>query len=137
MKPIHKRRLRKLIAFLRRLPRKRFNFGVVRNETSCGAVACAIGWMPNVFPRVFKPVSAIPCIHWTHEVTFRGEKYTFFYDIAEWLTGLERARNLFYPSCQKIVDDRLPNLPKTASPKQVAAMLEKFIRIQEQDAKRK
>lgn len=135
MKPIHVKRLKKLIAFLRKLPRKRFNFAIIRNEPpKCGAVGCAIGYMPNVFPRVFRSF-AIPSYDvqlWTHGVGFRGASEPNFVSVAEWVSGLERftASALFEPRNQGKVDARLPHLSKSATPKQVAAMLEKFIKLQ-------
>lgn len=135
MKAIHIKRLRKLIAFLRKLPRKRFNFAIIRNEPpKCGAVGCAIGYMPNVFPRVFKSF-ALPSeegADWTHGVGFRGKGQPNFISVAEWVSGLpyEKAHFLFEPENQFLIDDRLPDLDKDATPKQVARMLEKFIELQ-------
>lgn len=139
MKPIHEKRLRKLIAFLRQLPRKRFNFAIVRNEPpKCGAVGCAIGYLPNVFPRVFK---SIPLAAgdgslgtFTHRITFRGTDEHNFGGAAAWVSGLREiaAGDLFDPNQQRYVDKRLPILPKTATPKQVARMLEKFIQLQKE-----
>lgn len=120
MKPIHVKRLKKLIAFLRKLPRKRFNFAIVRNEPpKCGVVGCAIGYMPNVFPRVFKSFEVTACNR-------------TFYKAAMWVSGLGwcPAGWLFNPMQQQLVHEKLKNLPTTATPKQVAAMLEKFIKLQ-------
>lgn len=141
MKPIHVKRLKKLIAFLRKLPRKRFNFAIVRNEPpKCGAVGCAIGYMPNVFPRVFKSFYRNYCDttgveegwDWTHGVGFRGQRIVSFDGVAEWVSGLELplASHLFSPGCQTRVHADLPDLGDKATPKQVAAMLEKFIKLQ-------
>lgn len=133
MKPIHIKRLRKLIAFLRKLPRKRFNFAIVRNEPpKCGAVGCAIGYMPNVFPRVFKLFEVTGSCNWTYGVGFRSTSHENFYDAAMWVSGLGwcPAGWLFNPMQQQLVHEKLKNLPATATPKQVAAMLEKFIKLQ-------
>jgi len=43
-------KLEKLAAFLDGLPSAAFDFTVVRDEKKCGAVGCAIGWTPSVFP---------------------------------------------------------------------------------------
>lgn len=53
----HKRRLIKMIAFLRALPRSQFNLDIVAEKTSCGTVACACGWTPKIFPQTFKWLS--------------------------------------------------------------------------------
>ncbi len=58
------KRLLKLADFLDKLPRAKFDFGVIAMQDGkpmlealkagkerCGTVACAIGWMPAVFPR--------------------------------------------------------------------------------------
>lgn len=136
MKPIHVKRLKKLIAFLRKLPRKRFNFAIVRNEPpKCGAVGCAIGYCPNVFPRVFKSYIIPKEDRWyhrgSHGVGFREDGVRSFSSVAHWLTGLsgEAAADLFEPMCQNLVHEKLPQLPDTATPKQVARMLEKAIKL--------
>lgn len=125
MKAIHKKRLRKLIAFLRQLPRKRFNFDTIRYGHGCGTVGCAIGWTPEALPSLVKNDSLLG------PVLRKGNGY--FRDIAAELTGLgpHLASCLFCPGEQAIADSRLPNLPATATPKQVARMLEKFIELQE------
>lgn len=51
-KPVNIKRLLKLADFLDKLPRKSFDFSCTREERSCGSVGCAIGWTPNVFPRL-------------------------------------------------------------------------------------
>jgi hypothetical protein len=137
MKQIHIKRLRKLIAFLDALPRKRFNFAIVRNEPpKCGAVGCAIGYMPNVFPRTFRsfPVPKNEKDIWTHGVGFRKDGYISFEEVGMWVSGLDfyEAGHLFNPWQQSFVHPELKDLPETATPKQVARMLEKFIKLQMQ-----
>lgn len=68
MKYFHKQRLLKLADFIENLPKKKFNLNViakgkleefnkaVNKKMSCGTVACAMGWMPCVFPRLCKYV---------------------------------------------------------------------------------
>jgi hypothetical protein len=137
LKPVHVRRLRKLIAFLRQLPRKRFNFAIIRNEPpKCGAVGCAIGYMPNVFPRTFQSFGIPDGLgRWTHHVGFRGREYSpgsnGFMAVAKWVSGLGgiQASDLFTPNLQQCVHDKLKPVPTSATPKQVARMLEKFIQL--------
>lgn len=134
MKPIHIKRLRKLIAFLRKLPRKRFNFAIIRNEApKCGAVGCAIGYTPNVFPSIFRSFALLDHGYQrTHGVGFRGKTEPDFTGVAMWVSGLpyDTAAFLFEPYRQDKVDGRLPLIPGDATPKQVARMLEKFIELQ-------
>jgi hypothetical protein len=141
VKTIYIKRLQKLITFLRTLPRKRFNFAIVRNEPpKCGAVGCAIGYMPNVFPRVFKS-EALPHVStqgvkegwdWTHGVKFRSAKPFSFEEVGMWVSGLDfyKAGRLFTPEMQSRVHSDLEDLSESATPKQVARMLEKFIKLQ-------
>ena len=134
MKAIHKKRLQKLIAFLRQLPRKRFDFEVIRYGTDCGAVACAIGWTPQALPRLAKiDACGSPILRKTKLAENEQYQLEQFREIAMEVTGLDRntAPSLFCPRQQSMVDERLSDLPFTATPKQVARMLEKFIELQE------
>lgn len=132
MKPIHIKRLRKLIAFLQKLPPKHFDFWEVRRDRECGTVGCAIGWAPNVFPR------KICAIRRGNEFTIalKGTQINSwdvsFQEVAQWLTGLSGgfSQNLFMPGSQNLVHRKLPVLGGSATPKQVARMLEKFIKLQ-------
>jgi hypothetical protein len=67
VKKFHKDRLLKLADFLEELDPKKFNLDVVVvskkkmtpskdyvYKPSCGTAACAMGWCPVVFPRLFK-----------------------------------------------------------------------------------
>lgn len=67
MRAHHVQRLLKLADFLDTLPREKFDFSVITcvdglplldalkaGKKRCGTVACAVGWMPAVFPRAFK-----------------------------------------------------------------------------------
>lgn len=56
---VGKRRLLKLIAFLEKLPRRKFDFSQVvakgkQNGHYCATVACAGGWLPAVFPKLVR-----------------------------------------------------------------------------------
>jgi hypothetical protein len=55
MKTMHRNRLLKLAAFLRKLPRERFNYGLWvghswegNPDLSCGTSACAFGWATTI-----------------------------------------------------------------------------------------
>lgn len=127
MSAVGKRRLRKLIAFLRVLPRRRFNFGEVVHH-NCKTTACAIGWTPKVFPRI---------VEWTKRdqvLRFRGKKRaTDFHIVAERIFGIESgtAMDLFAPHMQDLVHRKLPICSMDATPKQVAAMLCAYIKLTE------
>lgn len=125
MTKIHKTRLRKLIAFLRNLPRNKFSFGVVREETKCGTVGCAIGWTPEVFPELVSPPrNSESCL------LFRGEARCFK-GVASELFGMDfyMAEDLFSTGAQLLVHSGLPLCHCQATPKQVASMLEKFLAL--------
>lgn len=132
MKPIHKKRLLQLIAFLKALPKESFDFASIRNHIhDCGAVGCAIGWAPKVFPKsiVFQKTGGDDLPY----VRLRALESSGFADVAQWLTGLgfRKANALFHPEQQLQVSERLPSMQATATPKQVARMLEKFIKLAE------
>lgn len=58
MERIYRDRLNKLANFLEKLNPKKFNLSIIakkdKKNPECGTVCCAIGWMPQVFPRTFK-----------------------------------------------------------------------------------
>lgn len=124
MTKIHKTRLRKLIAFLRKLPRKKFDFGDVRYEDKCGTVACAIGWTPEVFPRLVTTGDS-GC-----SLELDGKR-RHFADIAEGIFGIpwRYADYIFQPNTQDMVNIKLKPCDSDATPKQVAKMLEKFLAL--------
>lgn len=136
-----KRRLRKLIAFLRQLPRRKFDFAEIvtkgkHNGHTCGTVCCALGWMPAVFPKVIK---------WKFEEDFWGGgdfviskgRSKDYRKIAKNHFGISyhHAQGLFHPGEQMEVHSALPICGEKATAKQVAAMLEQYIRLTETPAK--
>lgn len=145
MKHFHKKRILKLCDFLEQLPRKRFDFGVVAEKQSCGTVGCAIGWTPEVFPRLVK---------WTPPTTKHGQmgiapkdgrRGRCYTTIARSLFGLTKkhAHDLFTPSAPVFIDLSgapdykyvvLGSLDFDATPKQVAKRLRKFLRLMEQSS---
>lgn len=127
MKPHHKARLRKLIAFFRVLPRKRFRFSSVRMEEKCGSVCCAIGLTPEIFPKLVRSTE-------DRDVELIGcQDYHNYINVGEELFGLsERASTcLFTPYHQTNLHPDLDCCGNYAAPKQVAAMLEKFLALVE------
>lgn len=137
MKAVHSKRLEKLAEFLDTLPRQKFNFEeFVREEGkpmaealkagtySCGTAACALGWTPAVFPRL---------VRWVKDATGR----TRIADVAggqlteralgQELFGLSESETvtLFYPKTHWV----LPGvLPPSATPKQVARHIRRFLK---------
>lgn len=125
---IQNKRLTKLIAFLRALPRSKFYFGddVLESKTNghtCATVACAIGWTPAIFPRLVKWDFQDGCLNGY----IMGKRSVGLYDVAEKILGCDAY--VFLPNCQIYADNRLSNLPCDASPKQVAKMLEKYQKL--------
>lgn len=135
-----KRRLRKLIGFLRQLPPEKFDFASVveeyeKNGHICGTVCCAIGWTPSIFPRI---VEWTWCEEW-EEANVRNKegKQVGYQEVAHELFEISgsTARYLFAPGYQKLVHVTLPKVGELATPKRVAAMLEKYITLTETPAK--
>lgn len=141
MKTYHKKRMRKLIAFLYALRPEQFNFtrvvsDVKRNGVACGTVCCAIGWTPAVFPKLVK-WNQITLIESGRAGAFgldtaRGVDQHFSL-VAQDLFGIsdDITDDLFAPSMQHRVHESLPSCRLGATPKQVAAMLEKFLALVE------
>lgn len=93
MNATQRKRLLKLADFLDQLPPQKFDFDHIAVEgekphmealkartESCGTTACAIGWMPAVFPRLTR---------WTRTRSFFG--YPLGIEVA--LHGRRKARN--------------------------------------------
>lgn len=108
-------RLEKLAAFLDKLPKKRFDFNTMREERDCGTVACAIGWMPEVFPRLVKAVhtdtTLFTALDRVSEVFGFGGAHHYAYA-------------LFYPDAQRPWSRT--KLTEKATAKQVAKSIRQF-----------
>ena len=116
-------RLLKLAAFLRTVPRKRFDYNVFVGDDwngaqnlSCGTKACAMGWAATMpafrrlglyLDRNGQPIIDTP----EHSLDVFGIARELF------AVSLEDARWLFFPS-----DDEID-----ATPKQVARKIERFV----------
>lgn len=125
---IQDRRLKKLIAFLRELPRRKFDFTQEVSETktnghTCATVACAIGWTPVVFPRCVKWKFSDDKYRWFMGFELRGETASYF-GVAEDLFGVPHEHNIFFPGEQLQAGVR--ECGDYATPKQVARMLEEY-----------
>ena len=129
MNKIQRKRLEKLIGFLKTLDNNKFNFYYVitrRNEKyNCGAVCCAIGWTPAIFPNLVKWGTSFSKLKWKNERILRD-----YGDIACELFGIRERLSypLFRPGGQFEVHGDL-EMNKGNSPKQVAKMLEKFLKL--------
>lgn len=146
------KRLLKLAAFLRTMPKAKFDFGTIMDvrgkpplealkagEHPCGTVGCAVGWMPAVWPKQVKWAG-----NFTPWVKLVGHSYNFAgrsFDTAEKFFGLSYAdvRYLFNPGNQDnpwnddhgITDWSRPrnnHLPYNSSPKRIAAHIRKFVK---------
>lgn len=138
MQAVHAKRLLKLAAFLQELPKSKFDFGTFvhrgakpmlealkARRSRCGSVACAVGWMPAVFPRHVRWVGS-DVDGGNLQVTLRDEDYYGYnFDVAEVFFGLsyDETRDLFNPDNGS--DD---SLPFSATPKQVAGAIRRFVR---------
>lgn len=125
---VQDRRLKKLIAFLRELPRRKFDFTQEVSKTksnghTCATVACAIGWTPVVFPRYVKWKFSDDEYHWFSGFMLRGELADYF-DVAYELFGVPYMHDIFYPGNQRNAGVR--ECGYNATPKQVAKMLEEY-----------
>lgn len=132
MRAIYKKRLLKLADFLDKLPVEKFDYSIIAKEAglpmkealakgpvSCGSVACAIGWMPAVFPRSIKWEKASMVDKTLYVVDKAGRLN--FNAAAEWF-GIElfsTARKLFDPACNR--------LGLNATPQAVAAHIRRFV----------
>lgn len=132
-------RLLTLAAFLDNLPEEKFNFAIIAEErgkpmlealaaghTRCGTVACAIGWLPAVFPADFKWTDAY---YKSRSVTRDG---SIDFSAAEEFFDLTvyQAEYLFMPGRYNDDDEfvgNLNDLTDEATPKQVAAHIRAFV----------
>lgn len=131
-------RLLKLADFLEKLPRKKFDFRTVitgpkppRKELDCGSVACAMGWTPAVFPRLVEAYvfSDEDPENIEMDVRLKADKECDDYcTVAEELFGLDEksATGLFTPGHQDYINE--PTLYGTATPKQVAALIRRYVK---------
>ena len=125
MKTIHRKRLAKLADYLDTLPRKKFNFEFIIEDDTCGAVGCAIGHCPNVFPKLVEYDPVLDTI----KTKARGTRW--YRGIAEELFGVsyDVAGGLFSPGRQE--SDLGPNykdLDSRATPKQVSKLIRQFLK---------
>jgi hypothetical protein len=153
MNAIQRKRLLKLADFLDQLPPQKFDFDTIAVEgakphkealkarkESCGTTACAIGWMPVVFPRLTRWVRT-PCYFDSVAIHIgpagRGKARDF--EVAEQVFGLteQEAEWLFLPDATLYEhSDDLWNTGcsiispcgSDATAKQVARHIRKFVK---------
>ncbi len=146
MKYFHKQRLLKLCDFLEQLPRTHFDFSVVAKKSGkhqCGTVGCAIGWTPQVFPRLMKWLPLRKGDGDQLRIAPKDAQREHQYEtIARSLFGLSRdhSHDLFTPLSSVYVDrgDQsivLESLDFDATPKQVAKRLRRFLKVMEKAAR--
>lgn len=101
MTALHKKRLLKLAAFLReKVPDEHWNFYEISNlrgeqceayrriasgkQQGCGAAACAMGWVPAVFPRTFTwDRSGLPVLRTSSEAYATNQEIETFFGLSE------------------------------------------------------
>src|SRR5438093_919703 len=95
------KRLLKLADFLDELPREKFDFGQIAYQggkpmaealklgaVRCGTVACAIGWMPAVWPRELNWRERKMWYNKAINVVLCNDERVMNYDVAENWFGL-------------------------------------------------
>lgn len=143
MKAFHKKRLLKLAEFLENLPTKKFNFGEIvekfDQKNKCGTICCAVGWCPTVFPRdwtwvkdKYDPTKAWAYLKSEINANIEGLKYLDWSESASKFFGISlyEADDLFYPNRPRPWDN-YKELHETATPKQVAKSIRKFLEWKE------
>ncbi len=141
------KRLLKLAAFLRELPRQKFDFGTFFEQGDkaplealaagahrCGTVGCAIGWMPAIWPKL---------VRWSTETRYDNDDLSYqvagvpelrdgsangFY-LAQVFFGIGyiAAHVLFDPEWSYGYSTKNP-LSSNATPKQVAKHIERYVK---------
>ncbi len=138
------KRLLKLAAFLRKLPRQKFDFctfvsqgglppleALAKGKHRCGTVACAIGWMPAVFPRLTEyqlssdeaDAEAV-CVKTPGIVD-----YVTGFAVAREVFGIDELDSHFLFDPGWISDDDRAAPGANATPKQVARHIERFVKM--------
>lgn len=125
-----KARLRQLIAYLRVLPPEQFDFGVVIEERACGTVGCAMGHCAILSPELVKR-------DWEwYDVKTKNSCIGNYRTVAGELFGMgSKECCIFSPGAQKLVHEKLPNRRRSATPSQVADMLERYIELTETEVR--
>lgn len=136
MRRVHRRRLLRLAKFLRRLAPRRFNFAqwIDRNswkgkaDLSCGTSACAVGWATTIpqFRRLGLRFRVRDTIWGSRgDLVLIRNKHVIENSVAAIVRrvfGPEAVRSrLFWP------DENPECLDDDASPREVAAMIERFV----------
>ncbi len=122
--PIQRERLVTLIAHLRKMPTKRFDFQRVYLKTSlCGAVGCAVGQALYLWPDL---ITINPEPKWGAEVLQYCGVNMMYWRIAHQLFGIEPSdgEDIFTPDSQP---SELPQCQDDASPVEVADMLQAYL----------
>lgn len=122
---MNRERLLILADFLDKLPEDEFDFKTVVNEFDifgCGAVCCAIGWTPKLFPDQVKwNEQQLSCL-----IDIHGNQ--MFDDIAARLFDISQddAYHLFSPDWQPELGEGFRETRQDAKPKDVAFNVYKF-----------
>lgn len=140
MKVAHAKRLLKLVEFLERLPRRKFNFGVWVSgwdgANMCGTSGCAIGWaatMPAFNRLGLKQRVRETYYETTGEVVWaprgRVRRNASPLIAAQELFGMTNVESFYCFTPERYLDSTLPRGPiREASPKVVAEHLRRFLR---------
>ena len=126
---VQRKRMQKLIDFLWELKPGRFFFGNYIQHYiegyGCGTVACALGWCPAVFPRHWGARRGVPAMEYFP--VLKGKLSTFGSAIEFFGLDAEEADALFYSERDGVGAFGGDYLWDSATPKQVARNLKKFL----------
>lgn len=125
------KRLLQLAEFLEKLPRDKFDFSTWGRESSCGTVACALGWAPSM-PFAKNMGIRLKAEFLGHEVMsfFMNGRFVTEFTVSKELFGLYDGATLFlFTPTDK--DDLLGNngLSMSSTAKKVAANIRRFVAI--------
>jgi len=105
----------------------KFDFATLQKQTSCGTVGCATGEFPKIWPEIFEYRNK-ENEYW--EIGKIGEaELCDGGDLVEFLGMPREHRDIFYPGFQKEVHKELPLCGYSATPIEVAAMMDKYLEL--------
>lgn len=133
-----KKRMLKLAAFLRELPRKQFKFSeIVKKGPKCGTVGCAMGWTPVLFPHLVKAELEEDLEDGTKRFDVKTKNSYGYTNVAREIFDIQDEGDLVFDDEGGAYELFTPGhtvcgiyLDYRATPKQVARRLEKYVAAQ-------
>lgn len=150
MQAMYAKRLLKLADFLQQLPPQKFDFrsftmrgdkpmleALKARRSSCGTTACAVGWMPAVFPRAVCWIG-VDRPGYTLNVAMRNgaRRRDAFWGTCKRVTNFDVAQRFFrltYDETQTLFnpEENEDSLSADATAKQVATHIKRFVRAKQ------